>query len=135
VGFEPTTAENRRFFSRLVNDLATEVRRGISGHGRTDQWWRHDDFSRYDQWRQHDATSSGHGWTDQWQRHDSSSLGWLTVWLVTCNGESVCMGGLIDSGNIMLFLGMIDGGNTTLLLAGMGGLLEGRDKTLLLLAG
>ncbi len=45
------------------------------------------------------------------------------------------MGGLIDSGNIMLFLGMIDGGNTTLLLAGMGGLLEGRDKTLLLLAG
>jgi hypothetical protein len=35
------------------------------------------------------------------------------------NGESACAGGLIDSGNTMLFLGMIDGGNMMLLpLAG-----------------
>jgi hypothetical protein len=34
----------------------------------------------------------------------------------------------------MLFLGMI-GGNTTLLLAGAGGLINGRDTMLLLLAG
>jgi hypothetical protein len=44
-------------------------------------------------------------------------------------------GGLIDSGDRMLFLGMIDGGNTTLLLAGAGGLINGRDMTLLLSAG
>jgi hypothetical protein len=35
----------------------------------------------------------------------------------------------------MLFLGMIDGGNTMLLLAGMDGLINGRDTALLLLAG
>jgi hypothetical protein len=29
------------------------------------------------------------------------------VWLVACNGESACMGGMIDGGNTMLFLGMI----------------------------
>jgi hypothetical protein len=45
------------------------------------------------------------------------------------------VGGLINGGNMMLFLGMIDGGNITLLLAGMGGLIDGRDTTLLLLAG
>jgi hypothetical protein len=53
------------------------------------------------------------------QRHDASSLGWLMVWLFTCNGKSACVGRLINSGDMMLFLGMIDGGNTTLLpLAG-----------------
>jgi hypothetical protein len=35
----------------------------------------------------------------------------------------------------MLFLGMIDGGNTMLLLAGVGGLINGRDMMLLLSAG
>jgi hypothetical protein len=35
----------------------------------------------------------------------------------------------------MLFLGMINIGNTTLLLAGMGGLINGRDTMLLLSAG
>jgi hypothetical protein len=45
------------------------------------------------------------------------------------------MGGLINGGDTMLFLGMIDGSNTTLLLAGVGGLINGRDTTLLLLAG
>ncbi len=45
------------------------------------------------------------------------------------------MGGLINGGNTMLFLGMIDGGDTTLLLAGVGGLINGRDMTLLLSAG
>jgi hypothetical protein len=49
----------------------------------------------------------------------SSSLGWSTVQLVRCNGKSAGMGGLINGGNTMLFLGMIDGSNTTLLhLAG-----------------
>ncbi len=45
------------------------------------------------------------------------------------------MGGLIDGSDTMLVLGMIDGGNMTLLLAGVGGLINGRDTTLLLLAG
>jgi hypothetical protein len=45
------------------------------------------------------------------------------------------MGRLIDGGNLMLFLGMIDGGIMTLLLASAGGLINGRDTTLLLLAG
>jgi hypothetical protein len=36
---------------------------------------------------------------------------------------------------MMIFLGMIDGSNTTLLLAGAGGLINGRDMMLLLLAG
>jgi hypothetical protein len=57
------------------------------------------------------------------------------VWLVTCDGKSACPGGLIDGSNMMLFLGMINGGNTTLLLAGVGGLINGRDTTLLPLAG
>ncbi len=57
------------------------------------------------------------------------------VWLVTCNGESACAGGLINGGNTMLFLGMIDSSNTTLLLAGAGGLIDGRDAMLLLSAG
>jgi hypothetical protein len=35
----------------------------------------------------------------------------------------------------MLFLGMINSGDMTLLLAGAGGLIDGRDTTLLLLAG
>ena len=52
-------------------------------------------------------------------RHGASSLGWSTVQLVTCNGESACMGGLINGGNMMLFHGKIDGSDTTLLhLAG-----------------
>ncbi len=57
------------------------------------------------------------------------------VWLVMCNGKSACTGGLIDSSNMMIFLGMIDGGDTTLLLAGTSGLIDGRDMMLLLLAG
>ncbi len=57
------------------------------------------------------------------------------IWLLRCDGESAGMGGLIDGGNTMLFLGMIDGSNTTLLLAGTGGLINGRDTILLLLAG
>jgi hypothetical protein len=65
----------------------------------------------------------------------ASSLGWLMVWLLTCDSESACAGGLIDSGNTMLLLGMIDGDNTTLLLAGTDGLINGRDTALLLLAG
>ncbi len=123
------------FFSLLVDNLATEVQLQISGCKQTDQWWQHDDFSWYDWWQQHNATSSGRRWTDQRQRHDSSSLSWLTVWLVMCDGKSACAGGLIDGGNMMLFLGMINSGNTTLLLAGMGGLIDGKDTTLLLLAG
>jgi hypothetical protein len=35
----------------------------------------------------------------------------------------------------MFSLGVIDGGNMTFLLAGAGGLINGRDTTLLLLAG
>jgi hypothetical protein len=35
----------------------------------------------------------------------------------------------------MLFLGMIDGGNTTLILPVTGGMIDGRDTALLLLAG
>jgi hypothetical protein len=58
-----------------------------------------------------------------------------TVWLVTCNGKSACVGRLINGGNTMLFLGMINGGDTMLLLLGTGGLINGRDTTLLLLAG
>jgi hypothetical protein len=45
------------------------------------------------------------------------------------------MGGLIDGGNTMLFLGMINDSNTTLLLAGMNGLIDGGDTVLLLSAG
>ncbi len=59
----------------------------------------------------------------------------MTVWLVTCNGQSACGGRLIDGVNTMLFLGMINGGNQTLLLAGMGGLIDGRYMTFLLSAG
>jgi hypothetical protein len=59
----------------------------------------------------------------------------LTVWLVMCDDKSGGTGGLNDGSNSMLFLGMIDGGNTTLLLAGTGGLIHGRDMMLLVLAG
>ncbi len=57
------------------------------------------------------------------------------VWLVTCNGESACKGGLIDGGKTMLFLGMINGSDTTLLLPVVGGMIDGRDTGLLLSAG
>jgi hypothetical protein len=57
------------------------------------------------------------------------------VWLLTCDGESVCAGGLIDGGNTVLFLSTIDGGDTTLLLAGADVLIGGRDTALLLSAG
>ena len=109
------TAETWRFFSWLVNGLAAYVRRQISLHGWTDQRQQHDAFSWCDQWRQHNATSSRRGWTDQRQRQGASSLGWLTVWLVTCDGKSGCMGGLINGGDTMLFLGKNDSGDTTLL--------------------
>ncbi len=59
----------------------------------------------------------------------------MTIWLLRCKGESAGVGGLINGGNMMLFLGMIDGSNMTLLLAGAGGLINGRDTTLLLSAG
>jgi hypothetical protein len=108
-------AETQCFFSWLVDGLASYVRWQISGHGWTDQRQQHDAFSWYDQRRQHNATSSGHGWTDRWQRHDASSVGWSTVWLVMCDGKSAGVGGLINGGDTMLFLGMIDGGNMTLL--------------------
>jgi hypothetical protein len=52
-----------------------------------------------------------------------------------CDGKSVCVGGLINGGNTMLFLGMIDGSNTTLLLVGADGLINSGDTALLLLAG
>jgi hypothetical protein len=65
----------------------------------------------------------------------ASSLGWSMVWLLMCNGKSVCLGGLIDGGNTMFFLGTIDGGNITLLLAGANGLIHGGDTALLLSAG
>ncbi len=95
------------------------VQRQVNVRGRTDQRRQHHAFSWYDRRRQHNATSSVRGWTDRRQRHNASSLGWSTVWLLTCNGKSACAGGLIDGGNTMLFLGMINGGNTTLLpLAG-----------------
>ncbi len=125
----------QRFFFWLVDGSATEVQRQISGRGQTDRWRQNDDFSWNDQGRRHDATSSVRGWTDQWQSHDTSSLGWLTVWLVTCGGESSCEGGLIDGSKTLLFLGMINGGNTTLLLAVAGGMIDGRDTALLLSAG
>jgi hypothetical protein len=57
------------------------------------------------------------------------------VWLVTCDGESACEGGLINDVKTMLFLGMIDGGDTTLLLSVVGGMIDNRDTALLLLAG
>ncbi len=54
---------------------------------------------------------------------------------VMCNIESAGASGLINGGNTMLFLGMINGSNTMLLLASAGGLINGRDTALLLLAG
>ncbi len=57
------------------------------------------------------------------------------VWLLTCNGESACAGGLINGGNTMFFLGMINSGNTTLLLAGADGLIDSGDTALLLSTG
>jgi hypothetical protein len=44
------------------------------------------------------------------------------------------VGGLINGDKMMLFLGMIDGGDTTLLLACVGGLIDGRVTMLLLSA-
>jgi hypothetical protein len=38
----------QRFFSWLVNDLATEVQQQISRHGQTDGQRQHDAFSWYD---------------------------------------------------------------------------------------
>ncbi len=113
------TAETRCFFSWLVNGLAAYMQWQISVRRRTDWRRQHDDFSWYDWRRQYNATSSRRGWTDQWWRHGASSLGWSTVWLVTCDGESACMGGLINGSDTMLFLGKIDGSDTMLLhLAG-----------------
>jgi hypothetical protein len=61
---------------------------------------------------------------------------WLVDNLATeVQRQSVGVGGLIDGGDMMLFLGMIDGCNTMLLLAGAGGLIKGRDTTLCLSAG
>ncbi len=57
------------------------------------------------------------------------------IQLLRCNSKSAGADGLIDSGNMMLFLGMIDGGDTMLLLAGARGLINGRDTTLLLSTG
>ena len=66
---------------------------------------------------------------------DASSLGWLTIRLLRCDGESAGVGGLIDGSETMLFLGMIDGGITTLLLLVAGGMIDSRDTALLLSAG
>ena len=52
-----------------------------------------------------------------------------------CDGKSAGAGRLIGGGDTMLFLGMIDSSDMTLLLVGTGGLIAGRDMTLLLLAG
>ncbi len=57
------------------------------------------------------------------------------IWLLRCSGKSADVGGLINGGDTILFLGMIDGGDTTLLLVGAGGLINDRVMTLLLLAG
>ncbi len=57
------------------------------------------------------------------------------VRLLRCNSKSAGMGGLINGGNTMLFLGMIDGSDMTLLLVGVGGLINSRVTTLLLSAG
>ncbi len=56
------------------------------------------------------------------------------VQLLRCNGKSADVGGLINGDETMLFLGMINGGNMALLLACAGGLINGRDATLILLA-
>ncbi len=128
-------AEMQCFISWLVDGLATAVRQQISRRGRTDWRRQHNALSWFVRRRRHDATSNWCRWTDQWQRHDASSLGLLTVWLVTCNGKSACAGRLINGGDTMIFLGMINGGDTMLLLAGTGGLIGNRDTTLLLLAG
>jgi hypothetical protein len=52
-------AETRRFFSRLVDGLATYVQWQISMRGQTDWQQQHNAFSWYDQRRQHNATSLG----------------------------------------------------------------------------
>jgi hypothetical protein len=57
------------------------------------------------------------------------------VWLVTCDSELACKGGLIDGSKTMLFLGMIEGGNIMLLLPVVGGMIDSRDMALLLSAG
>jgi hypothetical protein len=48
--------------------------------------------------------TSGRVWTDQWQRRNASSLGWLAVQLLRCNGKSAGAGRLIDDNKTMLFL-------------------------------
>ncbi len=106
------TAETRRFFPWLVGGLAAYVQRQISVRGRTDQRRWHYAFSRYDRWRQHNATSSGHGCTDWRRRHSASSLGWSTVRLVMCNGDSACTGGLIDGGDTSSLGWLMVRGNT-----------------------
>ncbi len=130
-----STTETRCFFSRLVDGSAIEVQWQISGRRWTDWWRQTDAFSWNDQRRQHNATSSVHEWTDQRQSHNASSLGWSTVWLVTCNGKSAYKGGLINGGKTMLFLGMINSSDTTLLLPVAGEMIDGRDTALLLSAG
>ncbi len=51
-----------------------------------------------------------------------------------CDSKSAGAGKLIDVDKMMLFLGMINEGNTMLLLAFMGGLINGRVMMLLLSA-
>ncbi len=98
-----STAETRFFFSWLVDGLANYMWWGVSVRGRTDWRRQHDAFSWYDQRRQHKATSSGLGWTDWRQRHDASFLGWSTVWLLTCDSKSACVGGLINGATQCFF--------------------------------
>ncbi len=107
-----STAETWCLFSWLVNGLAANVWWQISMHGRTDQWRQHYAFSWYDWRRRHNATSSGRGCTDWWWRHGTSSLSWLTFQLVMCDGESVCAGGLIESGDTASLGWLMVGGNT-----------------------
>ncbi len=109
-------AETQRFFSRLVNGLAAYVRRRISLCGRTDRRRQHYAFSWYDRRRQHNATSSRSGCTNRRRRHGTSSLSWLTVRLVTCNGESACPGRLIDGGDTTSLGWSMVGENTCHLL-------------------
>jgi hypothetical protein len=57
------------------------------------------------------------------------------VWLVTGDCQLACEGRQIDGGKTLLFLGMIEGGDTMLLLSFAGGMIDGRNMVLLLLAG
>ncbi len=85
-------AESQRFFSWMIDGLASYVRQQVGMQGRTDQRRQNNAFSWYDRQQQHNATSTGCGWNDQRQRHGASSLSWSTVWLFTCDGESACKG-------------------------------------------